>query len=108
MRRPTTGDDGVGRVEVGVTGLGFMTFDRTGTQPREQLATELAGKHPAFAEVARARRVSPQQVAPARELARSPVVVPIPGAERPQSITDSAAAADLDRTAEELSALDRS
>jgi aryl-alcohol dehydrogenase-like predicted oxidoreductase len=71
-------------------------------------AKELAGKHPAFAEIARARGVSPQQVALAWELAQSPVIIPIPGAKRPQSITDSAAAADLDLTSDELSALDRS
>jgi aryl-alcohol dehydrogenase-like predicted oxidoreductase len=71
-------------------------------------AKELADRHPAFAEVAQARGVSPQQVALAWELSRSPVVIPIPGAKRPQSITDSAAAADLDLTPDELSALDRS
>ena len=31
------GNDTVGRVEVGAIGLGLMTFDQTGTQPREQL-----------------------------------------------------------------------
>ena len=69
-------------------------------------AKELADKHPAFAEIARARGVSPQQGALAWERAGSPVVIPIPGAKRPQSITDSAAAADLDLSPEELSALD--
>jgi aryl-alcohol dehydrogenase-like predicted oxidoreductase len=71
-------------------------------------AKELAEKHPAFAEIAEARGVSPQQVALAWELAQSPVVIPIPGAKRPQSIADSAKAADLDLAAEELSRLDRS
>jgi aryl-alcohol dehydrogenase-like predicted oxidoreductase len=71
-------------------------------------AKSLAEKHPAFAEVAENRGVSPQQVALAWELAQSPVVVPIPGAKRPQSIQDSAAAADLDLTADELAALDAS
>jgi aryl-alcohol dehydrogenase-like predicted oxidoreductase len=71
-------------------------------------AKQLAEKHPAFAEVAGARGVSPQQVALAWELAQSPVVIPIPGAKRPQSIRDSAAAADLDLTAEELARLDQS
>lgn len=71
-------------------------------------AKELADKHPAFAEVAVARGVSPQQVALAWELAQSPVVIPIPGAKRPESIRDSAAAADLELTAEELGLLDRS
>ena len=54
----------------------------------------------------RPRGVSAQQVALAWELAQSPVVIPIPGAKRPQSITDSAAAADLELTADELARLD--
>ncbi|GEP40498.1 oxidoreductase [Nocardioides psychrotolerans] len=70
-------------------------------------AKELAEKHPAFQEVAAARGVSAQQVALAWELAQSPVVIPIPGAKRPQSITDSAAAADLELTADELARLDQ-
>jgi len=69
-------------------------------------AKELAGKHPAFAEIADERGVSAQQVALAWELAQSPVVIPIPGAKRPQSITDSAAAADLELTTDELNRLD--
>jgi aryl-alcohol dehydrogenase-like predicted oxidoreductase len=68
-------------------------------------AKSLAEKHPPFADVARARGVSAQQVALAWELAQSPVVIPIPGAKRPGSIRDSAAAADLELTDEELSAL---
>jgi len=70
-------------------------------------AKELAEKHPAFQEVAEARGVSAQQVALAWELAQSSVVIPIPGAKRPQSITDSAAAADLDLTGEEIARLDQ-
>ncbi len=69
-------------------------------------AKELASKHPAFAEVAEARGVSAQQVALAWELAKSPVVIPIPGAKRPQSVLDSAAAADLELSAEEIARLD--
>ncbi|CAN7322764.1 aldo/keto reductase [Knoellia sp. LjRoot47] len=69
-------------------------------------AKALADKYPAFAEVAGAHGVSAQQVALAWELAQSPVVIPIPGAKRPQSVTDSAAAADLELTAEELARLD--
>ena len=70
-------------------------------------AKDLAEKHPAFQEVAVARGVSAQQVALAWELAQSPAVIPIPGAKRPQSITDSAAAADLELTADEVARLDR-
>ncbi|MFC7491266.1 MULTISPECIES: aldo/keto reductase [unclassified Knoellia] len=69
-------------------------------------AKDLASTFPAFAEVATARGVSAQQVALAWELAQSPVVIPIPGAKRPQSITDSAAAADLDLDEDELARLD--
>lgn len=68
-------------------------------------AKELAEHHPAFQQVAEARGVSAQQVALAWELAQSPVVIPIPGAKRPQSIVDSAAAADLELTSDELAAL---
>ncbi len=69
-------------------------------------AKELADKHPAFAEVAQARGVSAQQVALAWELAQSPCVIPIPGAKRTSSVQDSAAAADLELSAEEISRLD--
>ena len=71
-------------------------------------AKELSEKHPAFARVAEARGVSAQQVALAWELAQSPVVIPIPGAKRPQSVQDSAAAADLTLSADELADLDGS
>jgi aryl-alcohol dehydrogenase-like predicted oxidoreductase len=69
-------------------------------------AKALADKHPAFQEVADVRGVSAQQGALAWELAQSPVVIRIPGAKRPESITDSAAAADLELTAAEVARLD--
>src|SRR3954466_14694263 len=37
MQTRALGNDSVGRVEVGAVGLGLMTFDQTGHQPREQL-----------------------------------------------------------------------
>src|ERR1700712_3378795 len=37
MQTRELGNDTVGRLEVGAIGLGLMTFDQTGTQPREQL-----------------------------------------------------------------------
>lgn len=55
-----------------------------------------------FREIGEAREVSPQQVVLAWELALSEVLVAIPGARRPVSITDSAAAADLALTADEV------
>lgn len=69
-------------------------------------AKELATKHPAFAEVADEIGVSAQQVALAWELAVSPVVIPIPGAKRVTSITDSAAAADLALTDDQFARLE--
>ncbi|MDN5766323.1 MAG: aldo/keto reductase [Humibacillus sp.] len=68
-------------------------------------AAGLGDEHDAFAEVARAHDVSPQQVALAWELALAPVVIPIPGSSRPESITDSARAVDLELTAAEVEAL---
>ena len=61
--------------------------------------------HPAFAEVAHAHGVSPQQVAIAWELSLGHTVIPIPGASRPESITDSAKGPDLVLTEEELTKL---
>jgi aryl-alcohol dehydrogenase-like predicted oxidoreductase len=84
-------------------GLAFLPWSPLGGLSD---AKGLAQKHPAFARVAQAHGVSAQQVALAWELAQSPVVIPIPGAKRPSSITDSAAAADLDLTDEEIAQLD--
>jgi len=55
-----------------------------------------------IAEIARERDVSPQQIVLAWELSLAPVVIPIPGASRPESITDDALAADLQLTQAEL------
>jgi aryl-alcohol dehydrogenase-like predicted oxidoreductase len=48
-----------------------------------------------FSEIARGHGVSPQQVVLAWELSLGAHVIPIPGARRPESITDSAKAASL-------------
>jgi aryl-alcohol dehydrogenase-like predicted oxidoreductase len=70
-------------------------------------AGQLGERHAAFQQVADAHSVSPQQVALAWMLAKAPVVIPIPGASRPESITDSASAAELTLSAAELEQLDR-
>lgn len=69
-------------------------------------AKGLGDDHPAFAEIAGERGVSPQQVALAWAIAQSPCVVPIPGAKRPASVRDSAGASDLVLSPEELARLD--
>ncbi|WP_375483054.1 aldo/keto reductase [uncultured Jatrophihabitans sp.] len=84
-------------------GLAFLPWSPLGGLGS---AKDLASKHPAFAQVADELGVSAQQVALAWELAQSAVVIPIPGAKRPQSVQDSAAAADLQLTDEQLARLD--
>ncbi|MGW4798366.1 aldo/keto reductase [Nonomuraea sp. NPDC004297] len=83
-------------------GLAFLPWSPLGGIGR---TGELSERNAAFTEIAVARGVSPQQVCLAWELARSPVVIPIPGASRPESIADSAAAATLELTPEELALL---
>ena len=61
---------------------------------------------PAFAEVATELGVSVYRVTLAWHLAQADVVVPIPGASRPASIEDSAAAASVELTPEQLARLD--
>jgi aryl-alcohol dehydrogenase-like predicted oxidoreductase len=68
-------------------------------------ASDLGSRFAEFGEVARAHGVSPQRVCLAWMLAKSPVVVPIPGSSRPETILDSVAAADLELSEEELARL---
>jgi aryl-alcohol dehydrogenase-like predicted oxidoreductase len=56
----------------------------------------------AFHRIAAGRGVSPQQIALAWLLARSPVIIPVPGASRPASITDSARAVEVTLNTQEL------
>jgi aryl-alcohol dehydrogenase-like predicted oxidoreductase len=84
-------------------GLAFLPWSPLGGIGR---AGALGDRFAAFAEVAAAHGVSPQRVCLAWMLAKAPEVIPIPGATRPETITDSAAAADLTLTPEELARLD--
>ncbi|WP_181800990.1 aldo/keto reductase [Streptomyces shenzhenensis] len=68
-------------------------------------APALSAQHAVFREVADEVGVSVYRVTLAWELALAPVVVPIPGASRPESIRDSAAATDVTLTAEQISRL---
>jgi aryl-alcohol dehydrogenase-like predicted oxidoreductase len=69
-------------------------------------AGKLGESFAVFAQVAKKYDVSPQRVCLAWHLAKAPIVIPIPGASRPESITDSAAAGTLTLSAEDLAALD--
>jgi aryl-alcohol dehydrogenase-like predicted oxidoreductase len=84
-------------------GIAFLPWSPLGGITQ---AGELGSRFAVFADVAQAHGVSPQQVSLAWELAKSPVVIPIPGSSRPATIRDSVAAVDLKLSAEELARLD--
>jgi aryl-alcohol dehydrogenase-like predicted oxidoreductase len=88
--------------EHGLAWLPWSPFGGVGS------AGALDTQAPAFAEVAGELGVSVYRVTLAWHLAQADVVVPIPGASRPQSIQDSAAAADLELSPEQLARLDES
>ncbi|MFG1707827.1 aldo/keto reductase [Nonomuraea sp. M3C6] len=83
-------------------GLAFLPWSPLGGITRHG---ELGRRGAAFTEIAEAHGVSRQQVCLAWELARSPVVIPIPGASRPETILDSIRAATLELSKEELARL---
>ncbi len=70
-------------------------------------AAELGARFRPFQEVAEEVGATPQQVTLAWMLARSPRVVPIPGSSRPETARASAAAADLQLTADQVARLDQ-
>ncbi len=83
-------------------GIAFLPWSPLGGIGR---AAAIGADRPALERIAEDRGVSVQQVILAWELALAPTVIPIPGASRPASISDSARAADLELTAEEISKL---
>jgi len=85
-------------------GIAFLPWSPLGGIGRGR---DVGDRHRAFAEVAEVLGVSAQQVALAWELAKAPVVIPIPGASRPETITDSLAAATLRLSEGDLARLDR-
>ncbi|MGW2425716.1 aldo/keto reductase [Streptomyces sp. NPDC001709] len=90
-------------------GLAFLPWSPLGGISRSSLDGPSGlvddGRFAAFHQVAGERGVTPQQVCLAWLLSLSPTVIPIPGASRPQTIRDSAGAADLTLTQEELARL---
>jgi len=83
-------------------GIAFLPWSPLGGISK---AAEAAGAHDPVKAAAEAHGVSPQQVALAWLLSLSPVMIPIPGASRPESITDSVKAVDLELSHEELQAI---
>jgi aryl-alcohol dehydrogenase-like predicted oxidoreductase len=84
-------------------GIAFLPWSPFGGITR---AGELGTGHAAFARIAKEHGVSPHRVCLAWMLAKAPVVIPIPGSSRPETIRDSVAAVGLELSAEELAALD--
>ena len=84
-------------------GIAFLPWSPLGGIRR---AGDVGRIHSTFQEVADAHGVSPQQVALAWELSLAAVVIPIPGASRPESIRDSVRATELALTDDELAELD--
>jgi aryl-alcohol dehydrogenase-like predicted oxidoreductase len=76
--------------ERGIAFLPWSPLGGTGGAGRE-----VGERFAVFSEIARGHGVSPQQVVLAWELSLGDHVIPIPGARRPESITDSAKAASL-------------
>ncbi len=68
-------------------------------------AKRLGDEHEVVRSIAEQRGVSPHQVVLAWFVSKGPMVFPIPGASRKQSIEDSARAADLELSEQELAAL---
>jgi aryl-alcohol dehydrogenase-like predicted oxidoreductase len=84
------------------TGLAFIPWSPFGGV---SAAKSLGSTTDEFAAVADELGVSVYQVTLAWHLAQADVVLPIPGASRPESIVDSAAAADLELSADQLARL---
>ncbi len=85
-------------------GIAFLPWSPLGGIGRSEEVFDAS----AFAEVGEELGVSPQQVTLAWELSLGDSVIPIPGASRPASIEDSAKAADLVLSDEQLARLDAS
>lgn len=83
-------------------GIAFVPFSPLG---QGSYAKNLGEKFPQIAEVARNHGVSPQQVTLAWELSLGDNVIVIPGASRPQSIIDSAAAMHLQLSPDEVASI---
>lgn len=81
----------------GVAFLPWSPLGGTGAKSKEVGKT-----YPAFHEIGEAHGVSPQRVVLAWELSLGDHVIPIPGASRPESITDSAQAVELHLSTTEL------
>jgi len=84
-------------------GIAFLPWSPLGGMSS---AAALGERFGPFRDVADAHGVSPQVACLAWHLSKSPHVIPIPGASRPESILDSVQAVEVTLAAEEIAALD--
>ena len=85
--------------------LAFCTERGIAFLPFFPLAVGNVGERPAVAAIAKARGITPAQVALAWLLARSPVMLPIPGTSSAPHLEENWAARDIDLTAAEVESL---
>jgi aryl-alcohol dehydrogenase-like predicted oxidoreductase len=86
-------------------GIAFLPWSPFGGMSR---AADLGSRFATFQEIADAHGVSPQQVTLAWMLAAAPMVIPIPGSSRPETVLDSVRSVDLELSDDELKRLDHS
>ena len=86
-------------------GIAFLPWSPLGGADQ---AADVGSRYTPFADVAAGHGVSPQRVVLAWLLARSPVMIPIPGSSRPDSVLDSVGSLHLHLGADELALLDAS
>ncbi len=84
-------------------GIAFLPWSPLGGMSQ---AGGLGERFQAFADVAREHDATPQQVCISWLLAKAPVVIPIPGSSRPETVRSSAEAVGLELTAEQRERLD--
>jgi aryl-alcohol dehydrogenase-like predicted oxidoreductase len=101
---PSVRSAAAGVAECEALGLTFMSWGPFGGMRQ---AKSLGEGGSAFAAVAQRHGATPHQIALAWQLHLSPVIVPIPGASRPESVRDSAAAAAIRLTDDDMAELDR-
>lgn len=87
-------------------GIAFLPWSPLGGSKKVNRITQ--GEVGAFVEVAREKDVSPESLVLAWLLAYSPVIIPIPGATRAESIRDSVSAVEISLTSDERDALSAS
>jgi aryl-alcohol dehydrogenase-like predicted oxidoreductase len=88
----------------GTHGIAFLPWSPLGGTGAH--SKEVGRAYPAFHEIGLAHGVSPQQVVLAWELSLGEHVIPIPGASRPESVTDSAQAVLLRLTEAEIARIE--